>query len=161
MIVVPTAAQRQVAREIALMRRHGKEKRKFVRGDMDVGKTDFLGVLAEIVAAGLFGVTPNMDYKFIDDGFDFNVNAVKVEVRHSLLNNARLIIAKTWQLPSELKADAYMLVTGDQTKMKIAGYVPRAKVSTVGKLINLGYGQTLCVAQEDLSPVEELLNVVS
>jgi len=157
MIVVPTAAQKAVAHEIALMRRKGKEKRKFVRKDMVVQETDYLAVLAEVVAAQVFGVVPDMDYLFVDAGYDFKWRGRMVEVRHSLLQNARLIVCKKWQVEYELTADYYVLVVGTQDKLDLIGYIPKSQVKEYGYLIDLGYGDTYCVNQAALKPVEDLV----
>jgi hypothetical protein len=149
-----TEEDRKLANYLAEMRDKPKRQKMIKSGKVAVDRTnhsiDYLGVLAEIGISKAMNISPPSPEILLggDDGWDFKVNGKKIEVKYTFHPNGRLLIHDK----SMLKSDYYILLTGDDKEMRIAGWTDKDTFAKKGYLRDLGYGENFVMDQGQLFP---------
>lgn len=114
---------------------------------------NLIGMIAELAFAKVSGFYPDTLFKYGDDGADFIFNGFKIDVKASNTPNPDLLIYVGKKI-----ADVYVMSfvdPEDLTKVEFQGYFPGQKVEQC-EVVNLGYGDTYKVRNQDLSSMSIL-----
>lgn len=140
------------AKRIVETRQIGKRINSIKNSKISKKKTefeiDYHGVLAEMSVASVLGIdVDSSEMLHGDDGYDLMFNGKKIEVKFSFYPNADLIMMKK----TDLKADFYILVIGNDVVMNVIGIIPKETFLSNGIIANYGHGDRFVVPQSKLS----------
>lgn len=114
----------------------------------------YMGILSEMAVAKLLKVDLNTETDLAgDQGYDLKWGILKIDVKYCFHPHGRLAV-----MPDKpLLADIYILVVGDEEKMKIVGWAKKDDFSTIAKVKDFGYGPRLAIEQNDLRDLTQIL----
>jgi hypothetical protein len=155
-----TDEDREFARKMVYIREHRKRgelvKSQKVAPDRSDEAIDYIGVLAEMAISKALNVPPPEMTNLLggDGGWDFMVNSNKIEVKYTFYPHGRLLLHNK----SKLKADYYVLLTGNDREMKIVGWTDNDTFSKKGYFDpKIGHGENFVLDQKQLRPFSELM----
>lgn len=114
------------------------------RSDEDI---DYLGVLAEMAISKLLK-TPLVKNRLIrgDDGYDILWKKKRIEVKYTYHKRGHLMVRNR----DKCTADKYVLLTGDENRMAVLGWIDKDEFLKKGVLKDFGYGNNFVIEQEKL-----------
>jgi len=126
--------------------------------------TDLNGMVAELAVAKELNVFPDLKIETGAGGTDMRYKYMTLDVKGTEYEDGKLL-APTWK-QHKPHADVFVLVTidwlGDKylasPELKIRGWEEAEEFFQSKHVINLGYGPTFGIEQEDLRPITELKN---
>lgn len=126
--------------------------------------TDLNGMVAEIAVAKELNVFPDLKIETGAGGTDMRYKHLTLDIKGTEYDDGKLL-APTWK-QHRAHADVFLLVTIDwpseeyeeSPELKMRGWEEAEEFFQTKHVINLGYGPTFGIEQEDLRPMEELKN---
>lgn len=114
---------------------------------------DLLGILAEMAIAKLLGVSLEKKRMLTgDNGYDILWKNRKVEVKYTYHTKGHLMVRSK----ERLKADLYILLTGNEKKMRVLGWIDKQGFLGRGTLKDFGYGPNFVIEQNELYEWDEV-----
>lgn len=155
---------RKLAKEIVYGRNTKKREfygdTSFFDASRKSKECDYLGALAEIATAKFLGL-PLSEVKIIppfgkDPGYDLIWSDYTIEVKYTFYKNGHLFHRPNRAIIS----DIFVLVTGTEKEMSIAGYISKEEFKSMAELKDFGYGYkpVLAVSQQKLHNIKYLKN---
>ncbi len=126
--------------------------------------TDLNGMVAEIAVAKSLNVFPDLKIETGAGGTDMQYKHLNLDIKGTEYQDGKLL-APTWK-QHRPHADVFLLVTIDwpndeyegAPELQMRGWERAEEFFQTKHVINLGYGPTFGIEQEDLRPMQELKN---
>ena len=126
--------------------------------------TDLNGMVAEIAVAKELNVFPDLKIETKAGGTDMRYKHLTLDIKGTEYEDGKLL-APTWK-QHKPHADVFVLVTiewpdeeyKEKPELKIRGWEEAEEFFQTKHVINLGYGPTFGIEQENLRPLIELKN---
>jgi hypothetical protein len=126
--------------------------------------TDLNGMVSEIAVAKALNVFPDLKIETGAGGTDMRYKHLTLDIKGTEYDDGKLL-APTWK-QHRPHADVFLLVTIDwpdeeydePPELKLRGWEEAEEFFQSKHVINLGYGPTFGIEQENLRPIKELTN---
>jgi len=118
---------------------------------------DYRGLCGEIAVGKMLNLEPRQIFGFGGDGgYDFLWHDTKIDVKWTSYINGHLIINRNGS-PDDVKADLYVLTSGNDMWVTIHGYATKQDIKQFGFIKNLGYGDNLVLTKDKLTDFRSLI----
>ena len=156
MIVVLSKVEQRLAEHVAKMRYRYNRQQK-VRdakiGPQSTEMTDLNGIGGELAFCKAMNIYPDITTDGGHPKFDCTIKGDKWDVKTTEYPDGRLLVKPT---KSNKRCSFYVLVTGRFPDYNIVGWATAGDVFHPAHLIDLGYGETHALDQEELYPPSKI-----
>jgi len=153
-----TKEEREIAKLIAERRIEAGNASGFYRGkmsDLDDLKMNYEGMMGEIAFCKLFNSYPDFEVKARrskDDQGDCVYKGNKVDVKSTKYHRGKLLVT-IW---NHGNCDLFCLFTGEDGEYTFKGFCKKEDMLRKERIIDLGYGKTYAMNQNQLKEYEDL-----
>lgn len=115
-------------------------------------RIDYYGVLAEIAVGRVLGVSHNThELPAGDDGYDLIWNGKRCEIKFTFYAKGHLLTKRK----ADVQADIFLLLTGDDSAMRILGWTDKRSFIRKGKMKDFGHGPGFAMRGDQLKSMNE------
>lgn len=159
-IVILDPKQMRYAKKIAENRNDKKEGVKSRRINQNISDyaIHFYGAIGEVAFAELIGL--NVDSKFNpnggDEGYDFDVNGLKIDVKYSRDPRGSLLFKNKAGFKADVAVFTRSLVRTETAAVQVVGWTTKDYFFRNCEEVDLGRGKTLLIRNNKLFNMESL-----
>lgn len=115
-------------------------------------RIDYYGLLAEIAVGKVLGVPHNThELPAGDDGYDLVWRGKRCEVKFTFYPKGHLLTKRR----EDIRADLFVLVTGDESAMRLLGWTDRMSFIRLGEVKDFGHGPGFALSGKKLKSMNE------